>query len=40
VAAELLIGADIGTQGTKAALFDRDGACLAEAFEKSELLHP
>jgi xylulokinase len=40
VAAERLIGVDIGTQGTKAALFDRAGACLAEAFEKSELLHP
>jgi len=40
MAGERLIGVDIGTQGTKAALFDRDGRCLAEAFEKSELLHP
>jgi xylulokinase len=37
---ERLIGVDIGTQGTKAALFDRDGRCLAEAFEASELLKP
>jgi xylulokinase len=37
---EHLVGVDIGTQGTKAALFDRSGACLAEANEKSELLHP
>jgi xylulokinase len=40
MAGERLIGVDIGTQGTKAALFDRAGACLAEAYEKSELLHP
>jgi xylulokinase len=40
VALERLIGVDIGTQGTKAALFDVEGRCLAEAFEKSELLHP
>ena len=37
---ERLIGVDIGTQGTKAALFDREGRCLAEAFEASELLKP
>lgn len=35
-----LIGVDIGTQGTKAALFAEDGACLAEAFRPSRLLHP
>jgi xylulokinase len=35
-----LIGVDIGTQGTKAAIFDRDGTCLAEAFEGSQLLRP
>jgi xylulokinase len=35
-----LIGIDIGTQGTKAALFTEAGECLAEAFEASKLLHP
>ena len=35
-----LIGVDIGTQGTKAALFDESGTCLAQAFEASQLLHP
>jgi xylulokinase len=40
MAGERLVGVDIGTQGTKAALFDRAGACLAESYEKSELLHP
>ena len=35
-----LIGVDIGTQGTKAALFDEAGHCLAEAFRKSELYQP
>ena len=38
--AERLVGVDIGTQGTKAALFDREGRCLAEAFEASELHKP
>ncbi len=32
-----LIGVDIGTQGTKAALFDRQGKTLATAFRKSRL---
>lgn len=32
-----LLGIDIGTQGTKAALFDRDGRTLATAFRKSRL---
>ncbi len=40
MAGERLVGVDIGTQGTKAALFDREGRCLAEAFEASELLKP
>jgi xylulokinase len=40
MATDRLIGVDIGTQGTKAGLFDADGTCLAEAFQKSELLHP
>jgi xylulokinase len=35
-----LIGVDIGTQGTKAALFAEDGACLAAAFRKSALHQP
>ena len=29
----LLIGVDVGTQSAKASLFDRDGRCLAEAWE-------
>lgn len=37
---ETLIGVDIGTQGTKTALFDRSGTCLAEAFYESELKRP
>lgn len=35
-----LIGIDVGTQGTKAALFNSDGACLAESFQKSNILKP
>ena len=35
-----LIGADIGTQGTKAAVYRPDGTCLADSFEPSVLLHP
>ena len=31
----LLIGIDIGTQGTKAALYDQDGTLIAGAFEPS-----
>lgn len=38
--AERLVGVDIGTQGTKAALFGGDGRCLAEAFEASQLHKP
>ncbi len=37
---ELLIGVDIGTQGTKAALFDASGRCLTRAFVKSRLRRP
>ncbi len=37
---EYLIGVDIGTQGTKAALFSLAGECMATAFQKSEILHP
>ncbi|MFZ4397457.1 MAG: xylulokinase [Kiritimatiellia bacterium] len=36
----LLLGVDIGTQGTKAALFDTRGRCLARAFFKSRLHQP
>jgi len=36
----LLIGVDIGTQGTKAALFAEDGACLSHAFRRSKLHQP
>ena len=35
-----IIGVDIGTQGTKTALFDGGGRCLATAFEKSRLRQP
>lgn len=35
-----LIGIDVGTQGTKAALFSADGKCLAENFQKSNLIKP
>ena len=38
--APLLIGVDIGTQGTKAALFDANGRCLARAFVESRLHQP
>ena len=35
-----LIGVDIGTQGTKAALFTEEGECLAQAFHPSKLSQP
>jgi len=35
-----LIGVDIGTQGTKAVLFSQSGACLANHFISSKLIHP
>ncbi len=37
---EYLIGIDIGTQGTKTALFNKAGECLADTFQKSELFQP
>ncbi len=37
---DYLIGVDIGTQGTKAAVFDAAGRTGATAFRKSRLLHP
>ena len=36
----LFIGIDIGTQGTKAVLCDRNGRVLADAFEASQLIRP
>ncbi len=36
----ILIGVDIGTQGVKAAAFDEDGQCLAEAYRRSSLAKP
>ncbi|MDC7228057.1 MAG: FGGY family carbohydrate kinase [Spirochaetales bacterium] len=38
--ASKLIGIDIGTQGTKAAIFSEDGRTLAESFRKSNLFQP
>jgi len=35
-----LLGVDIGTGGTKAALFTQNGTCVAEAFEASSLHRP
>jgi xylulokinase len=35
-----LIGVDIGTQGTKAALFTEDGGLLAQSFCPSKLHQP
>ena len=35
-----LIGVDLGTMGTKAALFDASGTLVASAFEESRLLYP
>ena len=37
---DCVIGVDIGTQGTRAALYDLGGSLLAEASEASVLLHP
>ena len=36
----LLIGIDIGTQGTKAGIYDQDGNLIASAFEPSEIRRP
>ena len=35
-----LIGVDLGTMGTKAAIFDADGHLLASAYEESRLHYP
>ncbi len=37
---QTVLGVDIGTQGTKAALFSEEGCCLAKAFVASELHRP
>lgn len=38
MATQYLVGIDIGTQGTKTALFSQDGQKIAEAFEASRLI--
>jgi len=40
MAKQLLIGIDIGTQGTKTVIFSPDGAKIAEAFKTSQLQRP
>ena len=35
-----LVGVDLGTMGTKAAIFDADGQLLASAYEESKLYYP
>ncbi|MCR4401582.1 MAG: FGGY family carbohydrate kinase [Firmicutes bacterium] len=35
-----LVGVDIGTMGTKAAVFDQSGGLLGDAFEESKLVYP
>ncbi|TWU21386.1 xylulokinase [Bythopirellula polymerisocia] len=40
MASPFVIGVDIGTQGTKAALYTPEGRCLAKAFERSQLRRP
>ena len=35
-----LIGVDVGTNGTKSAIFDDSGNLISEAFEESKLYHP
>ena len=37
---DYLIGVDIGTAGTKAGLFNKDGVLLASAYEESTLFYP
>jgi xylulokinase len=37
---DCVVGVDIGTQGTRAAIYDLNGALLAEASEASLLIHP
>lgn len=40
MAKSYLIGVDLGTMGTKAAIFDTEGNLVALAFEESKLLYP
>lgn len=35
-----LIGVDIGTTGTKSAIFDVEGTLLADAYQESKLYYP
>ena len=35
-----LIGVDLGTMGTKAAIFNAEGNLIAEAYEESKLYYP
>ena len=37
---QILVGVDIGTQGTKAVMVNQDGVCLAKAFVEAELHRP
>ena len=36
---EYVIGVDLGTQGTKTVIYDRNGKAAAEAFQKSNLIY-
>lgn len=36
---DYLVGVDVGTQGTKTVIYDRDGRAIAEAFQKSNLVY-
>lgn len=40
MSSKVLIGIDIGTQGTKAALFSEEGQCVSSSFMKSKLCQP
>jgi len=40
MAEKYVIGIDVGTQGTKTAIFSESGKCCATAFEKSKLYRP
>ena len=35
---DYVLGIDIGTQGTKTALFSEEGQCIAQAFQNSNLI--
>jgi len=40
MAATYVIGVDLGTMGTKSAVFDTEGRLVAEAYEESRLIYP